>query len=49
MEAALRVVRYLKKQPGQRVLLLSENNNVISVYCDVDWDACANSRRYVTG
>lgn len=49
MEAALRIVRYLKKQPGQGVLLSSKGNNMISTYCDADWAACPNSRRSVTG
>ncbi|KAH0706956.1 hypothetical protein KY289_012032 [Solanum tuberosum] len=49
MEAAIRIVRYLKKEPGQGVLLSSNDNIEISAYCDADWVACPNSRKSVTG
>lgn len=39
----------MKKEPGQGVLLSSNNNMDISAYCDVDWIACLNSRKSVTG
>ena len=49
MNAASRIVRYLKKDPGQGVLLYSKDNFDISAYCDVDWVACRNTRQSVTG
>ncbi|XP_055833597.1 uncharacterized mitochondrial protein AtMg00240-like [Solanum dulcamara] len=49
MDAALRVVRYLKKQPQQGILLSSKPNNQITAFCDADWAACALTRKSVTG
>ena len=48
MEATVTIVRYMKKEPGQGVLLSSNNNMDISTYCDADWAACPNSRKSVT-
>ncbi|XP_019267541.1 PREDICTED: uncharacterized protein LOC109244840 [Nicotiana attenuata] len=49
MEAALKIMRYLKQQPGQGVLLSSKNNTEITAYCDADWAACPHSRKSVSG
>ncbi|XP_019240162.1 PREDICTED: uncharacterized protein LOC109220154 [Nicotiana attenuata] len=49
MEAALRIVRYIKNQPGQGILLSSIYNNTVSAYCDADWAACPNSRKSISG
>ncbi|XP_055822208.1 uncharacterized mitochondrial protein AtMg00810-like [Solanum dulcamara] len=49
MEAALRVVKYLKRQPGQGILLSNKSDNQITVFCDADWAACALTRKSVTG
>ncbi|XP_055822125.1 uncharacterized mitochondrial protein AtMg00810-like [Solanum dulcamara] len=49
MDAALRVVRYLKRQPGQGILLSSHSDNQVSGYCDADWAACPLIRKSVTG
>jgi len=48
MDAALRVVKYIKKQPSQGVLLSSSSGTEITAYCDVDWAACPTTRRSVT-
>ncbi|XP_055814403.1 uncharacterized mitochondrial protein AtMg00810-like [Solanum dulcamara] len=48
MGAALRVVRYLKKQPEQGILLSSQSNNQVTAFCDADWAACALTRKSVT-
>ena len=39
-EAALRVVKYLKGNPGQGVLLSSNSELCVSAYCDSDWARC---------
>ena len=39
MEAARRVLRYLKGNPGQGILLRSNSNLQGSAYCDSDWGA----------
>ncbi|XP_070007719.1 uncharacterized protein [Nicotiana sylvestris] len=40
MEAALRVIKYVKNHPGQGVLLSSQKKGVISAFGDADWVAC---------
>ncbi|XP_049409203.1 uncharacterized mitochondrial protein AtMg00810-like [Solanum stenotomum] len=49
MDIALRVVKYIKKQTGQGVLLSSSSGTEITAYCDADWAACPTTRRSVTG
>jgi len=49
MEAAVRVVRYVKNQPGLGVLLSSSSEEKVSAYCDADWASCPQTRRSVTG
>lgn len=49
MEAALRIVRYLKLCPGLGILMSSTSSAWLVVYCDADWAACPNTRRSVTG
>ena len=44
-EAALRVVRFLKGTPGQGILLKSDPDLTLTIYCDADWGACPLSRR----
>lgn len=47
--AALRVVRYLKKGPGQGIFLSAHNDLTLSAYCDSDWAAFPITRRSLTG
>ncbi|XP_019248477.1 PREDICTED: uncharacterized protein LOC109227736 [Nicotiana attenuata] len=47
-EAALRVVRYVKREPGMSILLSSNSSNTLSVYCDADWASCPNTRKSVS-
>lgn len=49
MEAALRVVRYIKGSPNFGVLLQASPIDNIIAYCDSDWIACPNIKRSVTG
>ncbi|XP_074266497.1 uncharacterized protein LOC141589772 [Silene latifolia] len=44
-QAALHVVRYLKNNPGQGLLLHSNANLLLHAYCDSDYAACPSSRR----
>ncbi|XP_070043137.1 uncharacterized mitochondrial protein AtMg00240-like [Nicotiana tomentosiformis] len=48
MEATMRIVKYIKNQPGRGILLSSTNKNIITTYCDADWVACPFSRKSVT-
>ncbi|XP_059295496.1 uncharacterized mitochondrial protein AtMg00810-like [Lycium ferocissimum] len=48
-DAALRLVRYIKKCPSQGLLISSNSSTTLQAYCDSDWAACPNTRRFVTG
>ncbi|XP_070055197.1 uncharacterized mitochondrial protein AtMg00810-like [Nicotiana tomentosiformis] len=48
MEAAMRIVKYVKKEPGRGILLSSNKSEGITAYCDADWATCAHSRKSVT-
>ncbi|OMO87828.1 Integrase, catalytic core [Corchorus capsularis] len=45
MDAALRVLRYLKKAPGQGILLSAKGDLFLTAYCDADWGGCLTTRR----
>ncbi|KAK0589611.1 hypothetical protein LWI29_016288 [Acer saccharum] len=49
MEAALRVVRYLKGAPGQGLFFSSNSDCKLRAYCDSDWAGCPLTRRSTTG
>lgn len=49
MEAALRVLRYLKSAPGFGILLSTQSSPSITSFCESDWGTCPMSRRSVTG
>ncbi|XP_040937966.1 secreted RxLR effector protein 161-like [Gossypium hirsutum] len=49
MEAALRVVRYIQKEPGLGIFLKAFNKHQLVAYCDSDWASCPMSRRSVSG
>jgi len=49
-EAALRVVRYVKRSPGLGIMLKRGTGvTKLTGYCDSDWASCPNTRRSVTG
>jgi hypothetical protein len=48
-EAALRVVRYLKGNPGQGILLRHDSSLQLNGWCDSDWASCPLTRRSLTG
>lgn len=51
MEAAIKVVKYVKREPAVGILMSSKKENKLVAYCDADWAgaACPNTRRSVTG
>jgi len=49
MEAALWVVRYLKKAPGQGLIFFSNSDFRLRAYGDSDWAGCPLTRRSTTG
>jgi hypothetical protein len=48
-EAAIRVVRYLKKRLGQGILLWFDIELKLEGWCDSDWASCPLTRRSLTG
>ena len=48
-EAALRVVHYLKGNPGQGIFLSSNSDLRLFAYYDSDWASCPLTRRSLTG
>ncbi|KAG5556472.1 hypothetical protein RHGRI_006920 [Rhododendron griersonianum] len=49
LEAALRVLRFIKGTPGQGLLFSATNNLALKAYCDSDWAGCPTTRRSITG
>nr|GEW54283.1 putative reverse transcriptase, RNA-dependent DNA polymerase, Gag-polypeptide of LTR copia-type [Tanacetum cinerariifolium] len=49
LEAAKRVLRYLKGTPRQGILLSCEGPTILTAYCDLDWLGCPFTRRSRTG
>ena len=49
MNAALRVVKYIKNALGFGLLMPSDCSKKFVAYCDSDWGGCLQTRRSVTG
>ena len=49
MEAAIRVVKYIKKSPGMEIIMSSTIFSKLQAYCDVDWGSCLTTRKSVSG
>lgn len=49
LQAAYRVLKYLKKASRQGILLAFNSNIQEKVFTDSDWVGCLDSRRFVTG
>ncbi|CAH9129521.1 unnamed protein product [Cuscuta epithymum] len=49
LDAAIRVLRYLKQTPGQGIFLSSDSDITLTGYCDADWAGCSFTRRSSTG
>ena len=48
LEAAHKVLRYLKQTPGQGLLLPSKGTLQLRAFCDADWARCKDTRRSIT-
>ncbi|XP_075112560.1 putative mitochondrial protein AtMg00240 [Nicotiana tabacum] len=49
MEAAIRVVRYIKGAPSFGLLMISKQCPKLTAFCDADWASCPVSRKFVRG
>jgi hypothetical protein len=49
MDAAIRILRNLKKAPGQGLFYLSTSDFKLKAFCDSDWAGCSDTRRSTTG
>ncbi|KAK3032090.1 hypothetical protein RJ639_036304 [Escallonia herrerae] len=49
LDAAYRVLHYLKGSPGQGILLPSNNTLYLQAFCDADWAGCPMTRKSTTG
>lgn len=49
VDAADRILRYLKMTPGQGILLPKEGSLSLQAYCDADWGGCPLTQRSCTG
>ncbi|XP_070040433.1 uncharacterized mitochondrial protein AtMg00810-like [Nicotiana tomentosiformis] len=49
LDAAMRVIKYIKGNPGLGLFLPSDGTQKMVAFCDLDWDACVDTRKSVTG
>ncbi|XP_031259399.1 uncharacterized protein LOC116117527 [Pistacia vera] len=49
MDAAIKVLKYLKGCPGLGLLLPRDGNLDVTAYCDSDWGTCPMTRKSLTG
>ena len=49
LQAAYKVLKYLKKAPRQGLFLSVESKLQLKSYCDVDWAACVDTKRSISG
>lgn len=49
MDAALRILRYIKSSPGQVLFFPETNDFHLTAFCDADWGVCGASRRSTSG
>lgn len=49
VDAALRVVRYIKEAPSLGLFMPAEVTTQLTGYCDSDLGACLETRRSITG
>ena len=49
LDAAHKVLKYIKQAPGQGIFLPSTGSLELQAFCDADWARCRDTRRSITG
>ena len=49
LQAVYRILKYLKKSPGQDLFLSTESELRLKSYCDANWVACLDTKRSIFG
>ena len=49
LEAAYKVLKYIKNAPGQGIFLPSKGSLQLRAFCDADWARCKDTRRSIIG
>ena len=49
LQAAYRIIKYLKKTPGQGLFLYADSSLQLKAYCDADWVAFIDTRKSISG
>lgn len=49
LDAAIRILRYLKMTPGQGIFLPADGDLTLRAFCDADWGGCVMTCRSSTG
>lgn len=49
LDAATRILRYLKGTPGRGLMFRKQEKRCIEVFVDADWAGCPNDRRSTSG
>ncbi|XP_047163304.1 uncharacterized mitochondrial protein AtMg00240-like [Vigna umbellata] len=47
--ATIRILRYIKNNPGQGLFFPSNTEHALKAFSDSDWNACPDTKRFVTG
>ncbi|CAL2253642.1 unnamed protein product [Prunus armeniaca] len=49
LEAAVRVLKFIKGTPGQGLFFPTNNNLTLKAFCDSDWASCPTTRKSISG